>query len=339
MGHCLKKLLTRKDILAKCIQFLLQLFANIYNIIIVARNILFCNGLLKQSKVKIPVISLGNITTGGTGKTPAVIWLVQQILLCHYRHPIILSRGYGGDEAKIFQNRLPHVPHIINSKRVIGAKQAIEVYGTNICILLDDGMQHRYLARDCDIVLIDAIDPFGGNHVLPRGFLRESKLSLERADIICITRSTCISKNVLEELKFQIQKFTRAKIYYADHVPTFLRNFQTGEKISIHAGIEKKILAFCGLGNPEGFQATLKQIGYSNYEWIHFPDHHAYSLTDIQNITNQKNVEILITTEKDAVKLEKYMPLLQNVWILEIEFQLLSSRSEFMKHITASLNK
>lgn len=338
MEKFLKKLLKRKDIFSKFLQFILQIIANIYNLIMVLRNIAFNNGYLTQYKSGVSVISLGNISTGGTGKTPATIWLAKKIEAMHLKDPIILSRGYGGDEAEIFKNRLPHIPHILNSNRVQGAKQAISQYGNNICILLDDGLQHRYLDRDLNIVLIDALDPFGGGYVLPRGFLRESPLALQRSNIIIITRSDMLSESEKINLENKIHNFTTSPIFHASHTPTHFIDWETKQSISLES--QKNILAFCGLGNPNGFKATLENIGYKNFPFITFQDHHAYTNQDkerLLNISTMNHSDVWVTTEKDAVKLQPPFP--KPIWVLEIEFKLLSQEDSFLNIIHNLLKK
>lgn len=336
MEKFLKKLLQRKDIFSKFLQFILQIIANIYNLVMVLRNIAFNNGYLTQYKAGVPVICLGNISTGGTGKTPATIWLAKKIEAMHLKRPIILSRGYGGDEAQIFQNR--KIPQILNSNRVEGAKQSILQYGNDICILLDDGLQHRYLARDLNIVLIDALDPFGGGYVLPRGFLRESPLALQRSNMIIITRSDMISESQKIELENKIHNFTTSPIWHASHTPTHFIDWETKQIISLET--QKNILAFCGLGNPNGFKATLENIGYHDFPFITFQDHHAYSNQDkerLLKISTVNNSDVWITTEKDAVKLQPPFP--KPIWVLEIEFKLLSQEDSFLNTIQNLLQK
>ncbi len=263
-------------------------------------------GLLRQRRLNGVVISVGNITTGGTGKTPMVLWLAER-LLAEGKKPGILTRGYRGeasstvftsDEVNLLQARLgDRVAFGIGVDRFARgsdlAKRGIEWF------ILDDGFQHIQLARNVDIVLIDATNPFGGGHLLPAGRLREPKSAISRADIIVITRS-----RHAPAVEAAIRRESRAPIFYArvrlDSVmPWPPRN---AEREILHVK-ERKLFAFCGIGNPLAFVANLREWGFQIVAERFFPDHHRYTLEDVQVIESEARragAEALICTEKDT---------------------------------------
>lgn len=258
-----------------------------------------------------PVISVGNLTTGGTGKTPVVAWIVRR--LCESgRRPGILSRGYkslasGVNDEKLLLERLcPDVPHVQNPDRVAGAREAINAHGCDV-LVLDDGFQHRRLRRDVDIVLIDALNPWGYGHVLPRGLLREPRHGLRRASLVLITRADLVEPRQLTELRRKIARHTSAVILTAEFRPTSLVDAAgaTSPLTDLH---RRAILAFCGIGNPNGFRRTLASIEprLGAAELITFPDHHHYGAADLERIATRacsRGADLLLTTEKDLVKL------------------------------------
>ena len=189
----------------------LQLLAIPYGIVIYCRNQRFDKQSSASTEISIPVISVGNITTGGTGKTPLVEFIARYLRQQQIRVTIV-SRGYGSqegkpnDEALELERKLPDVPHLQNPDRVAAARMAIAEFEAQL-ILLDDAFQHRRIKRDLDIVLIDATCPFGYGHLLPRGLLREPLRNLKRADLIAITRVDQISTEQCQKLEKQIQRF------------------------------------------------------------------------------------------------------------------------------------
>ncbi len=263
-------------------------------------------GLLRQRRLNGVVISVGNITTGGTGKTPMVLWLAERLLV-EGKKPGILTRGYRGeasltgstsDEVQLLQARLgDRVAVGVGADRFARgselAKRGVEWF------ILDDGFQHLQLTRDVDIVLIDATNPFGGGHLLPAGRLREPKSAISRADIIVITRSRHDPA-----LEVAIRRESRASIFYAgvrlDAVmPSRPENAQL-ESPQLH---EKKLFAFCGIGSPSAFLADLREWRFQIVASRFFPDHHRYTLEDIQVIETEARAtgaDALICTEKDT---------------------------------------
>jgi tetraacyldisaccharide 4'-kinase len=259
--------------------------------------------------VNVPVISVGNLTLGGTGKTPLVKWLARRIQDLGASVALV-SRGYGAvagqqnDEALELAQALPNVPHIQNRDRVAGAGLAIEKFNPDL-LILDDGFQHRRLARDLDIVLLDALEAFGFDHVFPRGTLREPLSGLARADIVCLSRADAVSADARETIRYRVAQIAPAAVWCElAHVATRLINAANlTEPIEKVRG--KRAAAFCAIGNPAGFRHTLSTIGCELVAWREFPDHHVFSpaeLTSLSDAARNADAELIVCTQKDLVK-------------------------------------
>ncbi|MCH2181998.1 MAG: tetraacyldisaccharide 4'-kinase [Mariniblastus sp.] len=267
-------------------------------------------------RVDVPVISVGNLTTGGTGKTPFVIWLASHIRAIqvdspHGRRLAIISRGYGSldgqvnDEALEMEQRLPAVPHLQGPDRVQLANTAIEELETEI-ILLDDGFQHRRIDRDLDIVLVDATRPFGYGHLLPRGLLREPVASLDRADVVVLTRCNQVHEECRKRIKERVLQWNPTVLWAeCDMQPTrFLQ--ASGTELELEELRGQSIVAISAIGNPGGFQSTLTQLGLEISDSIVWGDHHHYSREDLETIrslASRHPAKAVVCTHKDLVKL------------------------------------
>ena len=213
------------------------------------------------------MISVGNITAGGTGKTPLVAWLAHW-LRRRGLHVVLISRGYKArrqrpnDEALELQQRLPDVPHLQNPDRVAAARAAIAVLGCDV-IVLDDAFQHRRIHRDLDIVLIDALEPFGYRHVLPRGLLREPLARLARAHVIGLSRADAVDAAHRAALQDEIHQLApRAAWLELAHRPDTLVN-AAGDTQAVTRLQGRRVAAFCGIGNPDAFRCSLESLGYT----------------------------------------------------------------------------
>ncbi|MEX0717368.1 MAG: tetraacyldisaccharide 4'-kinase [Planctomycetaceae bacterium] len=282
-----------------------------------ARNECFDRGWKRTFAAGVPVVSVGNVTAGGTGKTPVVAfltrWFVDQGL-----RPVILSRGYRAferelptperinDEKLVLARLCPGIPHVQNPDRVAGARRAVDEYAAQV-LILDDGFQHRRLRRDLDIVLIDAVDPFGYGRLLPRGLLREPLSGLRRADAIVISRADRLTDDSRRAILATIAPYrpageTPIEIAFppADLVDA------SGARTGLAAIRDKKVGAFCGIGNPPAFRRTLDDLGANVVHWRTFPDHHHYTAQELDDVAAAARVaeaEILATTLKDLVKI------------------------------------
>ena len=276
------------------------------------RNRGFDSGRFRTHAVKVPVISVGNLTLGGTGKTPMVAWLAQWLQNQHLQVTIV-SRGYGGgrdgwnDEALELQRTLPGVPHVQNRDRVLGARQAIEEHHAQV-IILDDGFQHRRIARDLDIVLIDGLSPFGFDHVFPRGALREPCSGLARAHVIALSRADAVDEDTRDAIRQRAQAMAPQGLWLETaHQPIgWLMADQ--QSVALSQLQNANVAAFCGIGNPQGFRHSLTRAGVQIAAFREFPDHHPYSDQDMRSLDQwveglPQHVDSVVCTHKDLVKL------------------------------------
>ena len=321
-----------------------------YAAVVWGRNKAYDRGWKKISKATIPVISVGNLTAGGTGKSPTVAMLARWFRQ-HDIRVAILSRGYGAgadgrnDEAKELEVLLPDVPHLQNPDRVASASIATEELEMQV-LLLDDGFQHRKIHRDLEILLLDAREPFGFGHLLPRGLLREPLRSLRRADIVMATRSDQVDAKKLAEIRTRVQRYNpKAAWIESEHHPVRLRSsLQEIRPIEWLQG--KSVLAVSGLGNPSGFHETLRACGAQVVESISFPDHHAYSAADVQEIQRIANqtqpaCDAIVCTGKDMAKLDTPRVGSHELWSLDVELRVRNGSEvlqEFLERIRSTLS-
>lgn len=317
----------KKGLIPAILRILLILLSYIYRLAVMLRNLLYDKDIIKQGRVAAKTISIGNITTGGTGKTPAVeafatelknsgkdIVIISRGYKGDNQEPLVVSNGekilvgakFAGDEAFMLANKLPEIPVVICRDRLKAASYVQAEFNPDI-ILLDDSFQHRKIIRDYDIVLIDATNPFGYNHLLPGGLLREPKSSLKRADGFIITRVDQVSNSSLNEIINQLKSYNDLSyIYLSNHVPSHLQSIN-GEKLGLNKLNNKDVIAFSGLGNPGAFEASLQEQGCNLVKHFIFPDHHIYTREDFKQIVEKfasENIDYLITTGKDIVKLD-----------------------------------
>lgn len=311
----------------------------LYGAVTRTRLSLYRRGTFQTTKLDRPVISIGNITTGGTGKTPLVEYVARTIA-SHGKKVCILTRGYGrkdphlqvivsdgygvlaspseaGDEPYLLATKLAGQAAVISSAdRIAAGQEAIKDFGTE-AFVLDDGFQHLRLARDLNIACIDATNPWGGGRLLPYGRLRESVEGLRRADCVVLTR--CDQVESVEELRKEIRELIGER-------PIFESRMQPLRVVSLKNGPETMALpgrvgAFCAVGNPDSFFKSLRELGYDVGLERAFADHHAYSPSDVDalhQLAKETGASALITTAKDAVKL-KGMTFALPCYVLEIE--------------------
>ena len=378
----------RTDLGSRLLRGILHIASWVYASAMTLRNLAYCNKWLSIHRATVPVISLGNITTGGTGKTPFAAWLANW-LIAEGHHPGLLSRGYraleqdssipdsrhpnstvlnqshnadrptgldahrandttilnpssdahkpavpevidqhrandtpllnpssdahrpavpvpGGNDEKLVLDRLcPGVPHLQQRDRVDSARRIVHEFGCDV-LLLDDGFQHRRLHRDLDLVLIDALQPWGYGQILPRGLLREPLSGLRRADLILITRADQCSSDQRRELLSQLRHIrgTDESVEIAFRPSRLVDlNWQDHPLSSV---MGKKAYSFCGIGNPAGFRKTVESLGAICKTTKAYPDHHHYNeqdLADLAEAAREMSAEVVLTTQKDLVKI------------------------------------
>ncbi len=254
-----------------------------------------------------PVISVGNITAGGTGKTPIVIALAQT-LSSRGMKVAVVSRGYGGtsvkpsDELRMIGRAVPGVVCIANSNRIAGVQDAVERHGVDV-VLLDDAFQHRRVKRDLDVVLVDATCPFGFEYLLPRGTLREPVRNLNRADLIVVTRANQCEEDALADILHRIGRVApNVPVAECVHKPTKL--WKLNNESSLDPANCTPACLIAGLGNPTAFERTVRELGIEVCGRMFFADHHDYTERDVARICREAGeAACIVTTDKDAVKL------------------------------------
>ncbi len=313
----------------------------LYGTAVCMRAVFYRLHLLRANKLPCTVISIGNITLGGTGKTPTVI-SVARTLSRNRKQPMVISRGYGrkseseilvvsdgrsvvadvrisGDEPVLIASRLPTVPVIVGSNRYRAAVRGLQQFDSGV-VILDDGFQHRRLRRTLDIVLVDAADPFGNGRLLPAGILREPLAALKRAHAIMITRSDRAVNR--DELIAKIKRITSAPIFTSCHQPVDAVECSTGDVKPLSALRGAKALVFSGIARPVSFTSLLTSLGVDIAAQEAYPDHFEYRKSDLAHIYEKAadaRANMILTTEKDMVRLRSFKP--DGIWALRIELE------------------
>ncbi|HEX3251087.1 MAG TPA: tetraacyldisaccharide 4'-kinase [Pyrinomonadaceae bacterium] len=335
--------------------FVLPPLSLLYGAVTRTRLSLYRRGTFHTTKLDRPVISIGNITTGGTGKTPLVEWVAKTVA-SQGKKVCILTRGYGrkdphlqvivsdgygvlaspteaGDEPYLLATRLTGQAAVISSAdRIAAGEEAIKDFGTE-CFVLDDGFQHLRLARDLNIVAIDATNPWGGGRLLPYGRLRENPEGLGRADCVVITR--CEQVDDVDELETEIARLI------ADR-PIFRSQMRPAHVVSLKNSSETlaapaTIAAFCAVGNPGSFFENLRQMGFDIALQRSFPDHHVYTQGEIDALVKDAGASVLVTTAKDAVKL-RTLSFSAPCYVMEIEIEI-DDAEEFTRLVVDATNR
>lgn len=290
-------------------------------------------------KVNARVISVGNITWGGTGKTPLVIKLAHD--LSHYgKRVVVLTRGYGMDEVEELKSRLGSIPVIVGRDRVKSALEAVKKFNAEY-ILLDDGFQHLRLHRDLDVVTINSTIPFGPGGLIPMGTLREPMERLSRADIFVLTKSNLGSKN----LHWIRQRLGSIKpnpiIFEALHRPTRLWDPIANRTVSLDELRGKRVSSLCGIADPYSFEKTVERLGAQIVFAARFDDHHDYTTSEMDEFvarTKESGATFVVTTQKDYYRLA---PILKrkdlftasglSLRVLQIEFKIADDEENFIR--------
>lgn len=327
-----------------------------------------CRKKRKKNHLNAIVISIGNITVGGTGKTPFVIMLAKY-LKNRKKKVTILSRGYkrkkcgsrgegiergigvvsagkdvlltpeeAGDEPYLMAKYLPGVPVLVNPNRIKTGQYAINNFQSEV-LILDDGFSYCPLYRNLEIVLIDATCPFGNHYLLPRGILREPLRNLRRAEVLAVTKTNLVSPEETELIINQLKKYNPlALILKCVHQPVELINLATGEPMSIGFLRNKEIAALSSIGSPESFEKTLQDIGAKVVRTIRYPDHHYYTKEDFISILERADYNFIVTTEKDTTRFKKEFWNLEkiariNFFSLRVEMKIIKGEAEWLKKI------
>ena len=344
-----------------------RIFSPFYAMIMRFRAYLYARGAFKQHRLPAFVISVGNITIGGTGKTPLVQNLAAKVLHLGLK-PAIISRGYAGkakqqinivsnekeiflnavdagDEPRLLAENLPGVPVLTGLNRAIPGYHAVHKLGAD-CIILDDGFQHLGVKRDVDLVLFNADAPLGTNRVLPGGDLREPLDALQRADGYVITGITDGNRKNVSLLQRHLEKrFPGKPFFLGEYTP--VPHLKKGEdhlitSIPISEVLELPFYAFCGIANPESFKNLLDCHNFTINGFSTFQDHHLYTKKNIcalHDRAQDSGAQALLTTSKDFVKLKSMMPMDMPIFSLDIELVLDASFDDFLAQRLDNFNK
>lgn len=303
---------------------ILWALSKVYGLAVRARLACYGLGLLRTRRAGLCVISIGNITVGGTGKTPMTMMAGYALREAGHRVSIV-SRGYGrrtkgvalvpdggtmeadagtfGDEPVMMAARLAGVAVVVSSRRYEGSEYARKKLDAEI-VLLDDGYQHVALERDLNILLIDAGERFGNGHLLPRGILREPEKEIKRADVIVLTKMEASSMTAeFEEMLAGLNP--GVEIFHASYHPSGLSDIISGEPVATEVG--RGVVAFSGIASPPSFETMIEEAGMKLVRHVTFPDHHRYSADDVRFLSGLVGGgDLLVTTGKDAVKVGAY---------------------------------
>ena len=361
---------SRRDYVARSVLFVMS---RIYRAIVQLRISLYHERILRQRMLGCLVVSIGNLTVGGTGKTP-IVEVFAKTLAGKGRRVAILSRGYrskkqpfwkkiremlahpdkvtpprvvsdgnhllmnsamAGDEPYMLASNLRDVSVLVDKDRVKSGRYAIRNMGIDT-LLLDDGFQYLHLKPRLNILLVDSTEPFHNHHLLPRGFLREPIKNVRRADYIFLTKSNGGSH--LRHLKRFLKRHNpRAEIIECTHKPQHLEDVYTQERHDLTLLQGKKIAAISGIARPEGFEAFLEELGGNLVYYERFIDHHRYrqqEVIDFVNASLKNEAEMIITTEKDAVRFPKLLRRDIPIYFLRVEIDILSGQETFNDCIT-----
>jgi tetraacyldisaccharide 4'-kinase len=306
------------------LRLLLLPFSGLYYAGSTIRNALYDAGLLESRRVGAPVVSVGNITVGGTGKTPMVIALAQRAATAG-RKVAIVARGYGAvadqhghtDEVALMAARCPQAKVIVGPDKLTSARQAAE-QGADF-IIVDDGLQHRALARDFELVMVDARAPFGNGSVLPGGPLRETPSALARADLIVLTHGETLEEEQRQTVLTQVRAFKLSvPVVWADHAPLGVRPVTGGALQPAASLAGRDVFLLCGIASPEGFRQTVEALGARVRGVLAFADHHDFTAADLARVRAAARDARLLCTEKDALKIAR-IPGHDDVLCLAIE--------------------
>jgi tetraacyldisaccharide 4'-kinase len=279
----------------------------IYAIAILCRKIFYRLHIFKTHRAPLKVISVGNVTLGGTGKTPFTIVLAKILESSLKKNVCILIRGYGWDEQELLKRGLDDVPVLVGQDRRRSSCRAVRLYASDTAIL-DDGFQHWELARDLDIVLIDSRSPFGNGFPFPRGILRESKRALSRADIIVFTKMDK-KRSDINKIKKEIDGLKKGVIFLeAVHAPKYFYEGRARRRYDLSHVKGKRVILLSSIGDPLYFEEIVKNLCADVIEHVIFMDHHNYKKPDIERLISrcgERNFDFLLTTEKDIVKLNR----------------------------------
>jgi tetraacyldisaccharide 4'-kinase len=300
----------------------------------------YTSGIRRVHKVSVPVVSVGNISLGGTGKTPFTLFLANYFS-DNGKKPAVLIRGYGDDEKRMLCDELPDVPVFVGQDRVSSATAAVKE-GRDV-ILLDDGFQHRRISRDLNILMLDADSLLGGGSLFPRGILREPLSSLKRADALVLSKVDRLDTKGKEEALRKIKALAPGKpVITARHKPVFLKDV-TGAVYSAESLNGQGVCLVSGIADPDYFEFEVKKLGADIAKRLDYADHHNYSQKDIDRIhaaAGGGNIKKIITTKKDYVKMQRLdlSRMEEKLFILDTEMEIVEGKEALVGRLNSVIS-
>ncbi len=337
----------KKDAQSRVLGIFLYFLSLIYSGILTLRLLVYRLRIMPVSRHNIKVISVGNITVGGTGKTPLVERIVEY-LLQEKKRVAIISRGYKGiqgkgviaDEPQMLKNRFPEAQVIINKDRLAALKLAQHEMGCEVAVL-DDAFGNLKTGKDLDIVCIDCLNPFGFGYVLPRGLLRVPFCYLGNAQVFVLTH-TDQAPGKVEEIINKLRTYNKkAEIFKSSHVPEFLYNINKAQKRELSFVRDEKVALLCAIAKPKLFEKTVKGLGAQIVENFYFEDHHAFTDVELKSVIARSlelKVRLIITTAKDEPRIKAVMRDKQpgvEILVLKIKLEVEKNERRFLERVSA----
>jgi tetraacyldisaccharide 4'-kinase len=315
----------------------LDLASVVYGLTVSLTRSLYENGTLKREKLPFPVVSVGNLSWGGTGKTPLVEYLSRRASE-RGMTPLVLTRGYSHDEVEQMKRQLPRAVIGVGKHRVQVARKMAKEFPVKLAVL-DDGLQHFPIERDLEIITINALNPFGNGKLIPRGILREPLTILGKAHLIVITHVNLIDPKQLQELKTRIgQAAPKAALVEAFLEPLFFYRAKKRMRVPIERLQNQRVTTFAGIGMPRSFQVLLLRSQIKPVRNFEFPDHHqfsAFELKEVKRVSESASVDEIVTTEKDYCRNSKLIADILNPLILATRLRITSGENILMSKLSA----
>ncbi len=338
----------KRDVLSLLILFFLYVLSLIYSAVLSLRLFFYRLGIIPSSRHKIKVISVGNITVGGTGKTP-LVEMITEYLLHEKKSVAIISRGYKGiqgakdgiaDEPQMLKTRFPEAKLIINKDRLSALKSAQDEMGCEVAVL-DDAFQNLKVGKDLDIVCIDCLNPFGFGYVLPRGLLRVPFCYLGNAQVFVLTH-TDQGAGKAEEIVSKLRRYNKnAQIFKSNHVPEFLYDILEQRKRDLSSLRGEKVALLCAIAQPKSFEKTVEGMGAQIAEKFYFDDHHAFTDEELKAVSSRchkSRIKLIVTTAKDEPRIKAVLKEKQHeimILVLKIKLKVEENERRFLECISA----
>ena len=322
-------------ILSHVLSPVLDVAGNIYGGTVRMMRSLYEKKIFPRTRLPFPVVSIGNLTWGGTGKTPLVEYLARKVGE-HHRTALILTRGYGQDEVEQMRHHLPRTVIGAGTDRTRVALDLAKQHRIDIA-LLDDGLQHWAVERDAEIITVNALNPFGNGKLIPRGILREPLSVLKKATVLVITHSNLVRPAELDELRKTIQKTAPAVQMVESYLePLFFYRAEKRSRVALQRLENQRVTTFSGVGCPRSFQLLLAHSGIKPIRNFEFGDHHRFTtgeLLEIKRVSDSASADEIITTEKDFYRAPREITSALNPLVLATRLRIQSGEQILTDHL------